>query len=475
MNNSINMFGDLLAAIAVRFQMYVMLVFCVMISYDIQAATLIVDGSDATVADDGVCTLVEAITASNNNAASGATPGECIAGSGTDTIQLTVDVTLSQAAVLNDSFYGNTALPYINSNIVIDGMGHSLQRDSNLSCNVDSIADPSEFRLFFVDETGVLLVQNIMISHGCVDSETFADRFFGGVFWNEGDLSIDNVVFSMNKALLGGVIFNNEGIGYISNSIFSDNEVYRNGGAIYNNSFRTISSINNSLFINNETADREGGAIYNRGSIPTLIDNSFVNNSSVSSGGGIYNKGNIGVIENNTFSGNSSDSSGGAISNGESLGGINNSTFVNNHGSVGGAIHSAQGNSTLNNSLFMNNTSNFSNTADCYTQSGGNPVAVFSGTHNLSNKNNHGCQITIDSDLSSTTVDGIADNGCTIPLADGSCVLTHALLLGSQALDAADAVSATSLDQRQYPIENLTRDIGAFEANVDLIFKDGFD
>jgi CSLREA domain-containing protein len=52
------------------------------------AATITVDSATNAVADDGVCTLREAITAANSDTASGATPGECPAGSGADTIEL---------------------------------------------------------------------------------------------------------------------------------------------------------------------------------------------------------------------------------------------------------------------------------------------------------------------------------------------------------------------------------------------------
>lgn len=54
-----------------------------------QSATLIVVDSTAdVVADDGACTLREAIIAANTDSALYVTPGECPAGSGADTIQL---------------------------------------------------------------------------------------------------------------------------------------------------------------------------------------------------------------------------------------------------------------------------------------------------------------------------------------------------------------------------------------------------
>ena len=46
------------------------------------AASIVVNSSADTVADDGFCTLREAITAANTDTASGAMLGECSAGSG---------------------------------------------------------------------------------------------------------------------------------------------------------------------------------------------------------------------------------------------------------------------------------------------------------------------------------------------------------------------------------------------------------
>ena len=52
------------------------------------AAPIAVNTQADTVADDGTCSLREAITAANADTASGASTGECAAGSGADTISL---------------------------------------------------------------------------------------------------------------------------------------------------------------------------------------------------------------------------------------------------------------------------------------------------------------------------------------------------------------------------------------------------
>ena len=51
-----------------------------------RATTLTVNSTADIVADDGQCTLREAVFAANTDLASGEMPGECPAGSGADTI-----------------------------------------------------------------------------------------------------------------------------------------------------------------------------------------------------------------------------------------------------------------------------------------------------------------------------------------------------------------------------------------------------
>src|SRR5687767_1516810 len=58
------------------------------------AAAITVNTLADTEADDGTCSLREALVAANTDAASGASVGECGAGSGTDTITFGVSGTI---------------------------------------------------------------------------------------------------------------------------------------------------------------------------------------------------------------------------------------------------------------------------------------------------------------------------------------------------------------------------------------------
>ncbi|MGA9421649.1 MAG: CSLREA domain-containing protein, partial [Rhodanobacteraceae bacterium] len=46
----------------------------------VNAATIMVNSNADTIADDGVCTLREAIASADTNIGSGGSPGECVAG-----------------------------------------------------------------------------------------------------------------------------------------------------------------------------------------------------------------------------------------------------------------------------------------------------------------------------------------------------------------------------------------------------------
>jgi CSLREA domain-containing protein len=88
----------------------------------VAAASLTVNSLADTAADDGFCTLREAITAANTDAASGATLGECVAGSGTDTVSFSVSGTITLTS----------ALPAITSDLSISGAGTITQRGRRL-------------------------------------------------------------------------------------------------------------------------------------------------------------------------------------------------------------------------------------------------------------------------------------------------------------------------------------------------------
>lgn len=213
----------------------------------------------------------------------------------------------------------------------------------------------------------------------------------------------------------------------ISDSTVSSNSAYY-GGGIYNSSNATLTTISSSTFSGNSAVS--GGGVYNAGgtysnSILTSITNTtFSANSATFLGGGIYNQGELSTLLNSTFSGNSASSGGG----------------LNIHTSAVG---------TLINSIFTNTISG----GDCALVNGG---AITAANNNLSSDDS--CPGDI-GDITNFD-DALEDNGCVIPGANG-CVKTHALLAGSNAINAA--VNGTANDQRGFPAKGI-RDIGAYES-----------
>ena len=335
----------------------------------------------------------------------------------TDTISFLADIVLTEV-IDDDATFGHTGTRVINSPVVIDGAGYKLMRDSSLACNSDDIANDTEFRLLRIDSSGDLQLKNILLRRGCVDGAFNEEKFYGGAIYNSGTLAITKTAILVNKANRGGGIYNAGTLSNLRNSTFHNNDSVSGGGAFFNDA--TVITMRNNTYSENGSGNADGGAIANSGTIDT--------------------------IKNNTFSSNSNSSAGGAIAN-----------------VLSGTI------SSLENSLFHNNSSSSGND-DCFDDG-----STFSGSNNMSDNIAGGCPGLRLTTLTPSTLGILEDNGCSTPLANGTCIQTHALLTGSEAIDEGDA-SATTQDQRSF-LANGIRDIGAFEYEGinDVIFTNGFE
>lgn len=87
------------------------------------ASTITVNSTADTTANDGECTLREAIIASNTDTVSGAAAGECVAGSGNDTIEFDITGTADFTNAGQDGYTiaPTSALPDITETVTIDG------------------------------------------------------------------------------------------------------------------------------------------------------------------------------------------------------------------------------------------------------------------------------------------------------------------------------------------------------------------
>ena len=228
--------------------------------YDIGAyelAQIVNTLADNMTNGDGFCTLREAIT--NANADLDTTGGDCIAGTGADTIIFasslgTATITLaSMLPVITDS-----------DGLTIDGE------------NRISISGNDSVRVLYVGFTGMLTLQNISVTHGSADP--------GGGLFSEGTLIITNSTFLNNSSAGSGGGVTNNGTATITNSTFSNNSATGDGGGVAN--INGTITIANSAFSNN-SANGGGGVINNSGTA-TIFNSTFSGNSATYDGGGVF-------------------------------------------------------------------------------------------------------------------------------------------------------------------------------------------
>jgi CSLREA domain-containing protein len=142
------------------------------------AAGTITVNSTADVANgsDGLCTLREAITAANSDAASGVVVGECAAGSisGADEIVLTgVSGTISLASVL----------PNLSSHMALTGPG-----PNQLTIARSPAVGTPDFRIFTIDSGRSVTMTGLTISNG--KATGLSNAAFGGGIFNSGSLTL---------------------------------------------------------------------------------------------------------------------------------------------------------------------------------------------------------------------------------------------------------------------------------------------
>jgi CSLREA domain-containing protein len=409
------------------------------------AAGIVVNTAGDTVnANDGRCSLREAITAANTNTASGPAAGECAAGSeaGGDDISFPGDYTIITLSP------GLGQLPAVTGPIAIHGWG------ANTVIQANANPDTATTRVFYVESGGNLALTGLTILNGRCNGSCASIPNSGGAVYNAGTLAvIHTVIRGSSASSMGGGIYNT-GTLRVTGSIISGNSANAGGGGLASSAMLTVT---NSHFEYNSSPALAGG-IYNSGAL-TVAGSIFLDNSA-SSGGGIVHTGNstLATIENSSFSDNSAGSFGSGIySAGQSILTVRNSTFASNSASSGSGIHkvTGAGTATLQNTIVANSTTGI----NC---SG----TIINGGNNLD---------------SGATCGWGSDNGSlsnTDPklggLVGGGSTLTMSLLASSPAIDAGADAGCPATDQRgvRRP-QGAHCDIGAYEAPLVMIFRSG--
>ena len=310
-----------------------------------------------------------------------------------------------------------------------------------------------------------------------LDKSTVAGNssFLGGGIVGRGTLVLTNSTVAGNSATLRGGGIDGSGTATLTNARILDNSTSGEGGGIHftDGSFTLTNSTvaRNSAAIGAGIANEAGGGL--EGSALTITNSTVVGNSATQEGGGIFNAdegfcrlGASVSLTNSTVSGNSAGRGGGISSSGPCPAGVGlrNSTVARNSATQngGGILQSSEGGVGLTNSLVAQNSAPTG--PDVFAANGGEGVvsARFSligdGTGS-SLTNTDGNQVGTVSPNSSPIDPRIG------PLADnGGPTRTHALLLGSPAIDAASTPDCPTTDQRGVPRpQGAACDIGSYE------------
>lgn len=471
-----------------------------------RAATITVTTTADTTANDGQCSLREAIVAANTNAASGAAAGECPAGSERvpDIVVLT-RTTYDLTNSVPDATWGATGLPTVTSAITIQGNGATIRRASGV------------FRIARVDTGGTLTLDRVTIRDGRVGNAGSANGYGAGLL-NLGTLSLTNRTVVRNNAIRlngsawwgsGGGIYSS-GTLTVTGSTISHNLVDVTsgscsravGGGLFSGDVATITdsvitanrasgattgtctpagwgggiategdaTIARTAIFDNEasvpTGAGLGGGLHVLGPTLTIDRSSITGNtasgSAAGEGGGIFlnvDESNVTTVSNTTISDNNATGASGSGGGGIAISAetlqtsaslvLVNATVANNRadGFGGGLFESSLPSSfTATNSIIAGNQVGGSltdATADCSISS------AFAGSgHNLVSRGT-GCHATHATDRRidpSVVFTNVLD-----PLGTAS-LPTHALRMaaGNPAVDAGDAATCAAV-----PIGNL--------------------
>ena len=199
-----------------------------------RAASLTVNSAADTAANDGQCTLREAITNANGDDQSGST--DCAAGSGPDTITFSLPI--------NSTITLSSSLPAISSTLTIDG-----STAPGLTVSGGGMAGRRPFTIF---SGAVVTITRITIAQAIGMSAIF----------NQGTLTLNDSVVRDNIVLLGAGLRNMGGTLVVNNTTFYNNQAPDRGGGLYIES--------GTVTLNNST-------IYSNDQIPEILKDPTVN------------------------------------------------------------------------------------------------------------------------------------------------------------------------------------------------------
>jgi hypothetical protein len=306
------------------------------------------------------------------------------------------------------------------------------------------------------------------------------DEGIGGGISNNGTLTVEDSLIARNAAsgplfggYGGGIV--NYGTATVSDTLVSGNTASsrRDGaaGGVHNCGNLTVENSHITKNTAKTTSSNEysyGGGLNNGGGRAACSGTASLSQSTISLnkaefGAGVYNDSGTVEIENSTVSGNKATGYGGGIFNDGAMT-VSNVTITKNGGTYGGGVYNS-GTITLIQTLISGNKAPSGAGPEVYNYNG----TVVANSFNLfGQKDNPGI-----ANFSPGATDVIPASSVTTPKIlspalknNGGPTPTHALVLGSPALDQI-ASGAPATDQRGVTRpQNGLSDIGAFEREV---------
>lgn len=446
-----------------------------------------IDDPTDTVADNGLCSIVEALINSSNGDQSGSV--DCPAGDIIKTIiNLDTDVTLSNEWP-NIPTYGY-ALGGPSGNMTLNGNGHTISRD---------VGAP-DFGIWKIVGVYDYEFNDVTFLNG-VTNNLDSDRSKGGALYilAPSSVTFNNVTFENNSAVEGGALYIRKDSAPSTTVNMTDVTFDTNlgdlGGSIYLHTIASFTATDLSFSMGGGLiSGGDGNSIYALNSVLNISESYFSNNPSGDDGGAFYLNGSTLEVYNSVFNRNFA-TRGGAfyLINSSVLESYNNFFDQNQGNSGGGVTYSYQTEGGLQNQInFYHNTAlnsfdgvfgggTFVNCiddgVDCFGTAFGVQSYVFE--NNVFDFN--GCDGTITDAVFTNNLGGGAGQSCgTNPDAtnlettledNGGPFQSFAILSGSNAIDTAvsGTLGCPATDGRGVPRPyNSVCDIGAYEYTGDV-------
>lgn len=308
--------------------------------------TYFVSSTADVLADDGVCTLREAVIAANTNAPSGSMQGECQAGLDPvpDTILLAPDQTYS---LIIDSTYEDSSLDGdldVWDNSAAVDLILKVDQGGRATISQDAAVDDRVLQ----NHGAGLQIENLTLRGG-------NEGGIGGGILNTGGLTLNAVEVSGNTAgWSGGGIYTTGGAWLDATDCSISNNIALNSGAggLANDGQATLTGCS----VSDNVGNFDGGGIHNTG-VLTIDSSLLAGNSSTGGGGALSNafEGTAILQNGSEVRDNTADVTGGGLFNYGTLE-VSDSTIEANTAGYGGGLSLWAGNVTLANSILNGNT-----------------------------------------------------------------------------------------------------------------------